>query len=174
MIGARLQDSRLMRPFQIKKAQGHANVIVEAGLGSEGGEPRFEQGCQQLLGGCLAVGSGHAEHGQREPVSVGRGDTPQGLSGISHGDGWHSLGNLRQTILRDHNGGGRLQFGVFEKIVPIKPFAAQGHKQIARPKVSRVGANPGNLQAASLGGMEGPLGGFGDELECHRFHYFNA
>lgn len=64
VIGARLQDSRLMRSFQIKKAQGHANVIVEAGLGSEGGEPRFEQGCQQLLGGRLAVGPGHAEHGQ--------------------------------------------------------------------------------------------------------------
>jgi hypothetical protein len=79
-----------------------------------------------------------------------------------------------QTMLGGHDGGGRLQSGIFEKIVPVKPFAAQGHKQIARPKISRVGANPGNLQAARLVGMQGALGGFGDELECRRFHYFNA
>ena len=62
MIGAGFQNRRPVRGVDSEEAQRYADVVVEAGLGTEGRELSFEQGREQFLGGCLAVGAGHTKH----------------------------------------------------------------------------------------------------------------
>jgi two-component system nitrogen regulation sensor histidine kinase NtrY len=60
---------------------------------------------------------------------------------------------------------------------PERPRVAEiliGPATARRTLLARIGAEAGHRHAARLERMQNPPGGFGDELECHRFHHFRA
>lgn len=50
----------------------------------------------------------------------------QGLACVWYADGRYSFRNVRESILGNHDGRSFFESGIFEEIVPVKSFAAQG------------------------------------------------
>ena len=128
-------------------------------------EDPFQHGFEQEGYGRLAVGSGHADHGQplcgmTEPVCA---EDRQGCAGIRHADEGNA--GLRLPLAEDADRAACC--GLRDKVVPVFFEAGHGHKQVSRLGFAGIVADAGDLEfRVGVGFQNGNIPQQFRELHC--------
>jgi hypothetical protein len=143
MIHAHLHDGKGVPLTTRQQSQRNANVVVEVSMGAPALQATPQNGIGEILGRGFSAGTGHPNHPDRQGAPPSRRKVLQTLESILH---FHKARPVRSGSAARLNQTGRrpLPRDRIQKIMTVKPFTTERHKQIPRLNQAGIGHDPRN------------------------------
>jgi len=132
---AHLDDRELVSRAELHQGERDADEVVVVLLGLQARALQRQDGRAELLDRGLARGARDAHDGGVVPAPDARGDIPEGLKGVLHGDDDCPVAG---DVLHDHDPGSPLADGLVDERMPIEPLTAERHEDLALDFPARI------------------------------------